>query len=224
MAEMARLLDGKLEHAPKSGVFNGNQVSNPSEEMLLNAGYKYIISSPPPTPQKGGRWQEVWFQRGNEIVVTDWEWIEIPVPLEEKVEALAVLALRDSGLDIDLGGSQVVDAISTLAWDKFDGAIPDGGDWKPGLRVISGQSVKYGGGEYEVTQGHITQADWPPDKIPALFKAKVLVGEPWKQPAGAHDAYKVGDAVTYDGKLWESTVNANVYPPGTVIGQWIEIN
>lgn len=37
---------------------------------------------------------------------------------------------------------------------------------------------------------------------------------PWVQPAGAHDAYGLGDRVTHDGSVWESTVDANVWAPG----------
>lgn len=40
-------------------------------------------------------------------------------------------------------------------------------------------------------------------------------GAPWSQPTGAHDAYMAGDVVTDDGKTWESTVDNNVWKPGT---------
>lgn len=36
----------------------------------------------------------------------------------------------------------------------------------------------------------------------------------WVQPTGGHDAYKVGDRVTHQGKVWESTANGNVWVPG----------
>lgn len=36
----------------------------------------------------------------------------------------------------------------------------------------------------------------------------------WVQPSGAHDAYQVGDRVTYLGQDWECTSAANVYAPG----------
>ena len=43
------------------------------------------------------------------------------------------------------------------------------------------------------------------------------VGEEWKQPSGAHDAYAHGDIVEYDGQRWVSTVTPNVWAP-TVSG------
>lgn len=35
----------------------------------------------------------------------------------------------------------------------------------------------------------------------------------WTQPLGAHDAYKTGDRVTFEGKVYESTVDGNVWAP-----------
>ncbi len=56
----------------------------------------------------------------------------------------------------------------------------------------------------------------------SLF-VKVSIAEypDWVQPTGATDAYNKGDKVTYDGKHWVSTADANVWQPG-VYG-WDEI-
>lgn len=35
----------------------------------------------------------------------------------------------------------------------------------------------------------------------------------FKQPTGSHDAYKQGDRATYNGAVYESLINANVYSP-----------
>lgn len=37
----------------------------------------------------------------------------------------------------------------------------------------------------------------------------------WKQPQGAHDAYPKGWRVKHNGKIWWSTIPANVWEPGT---------
>lgn len=36
----------------------------------------------------------------------------------------------------------------------------------------------------------------------------------WKQPSGAHDAYKKGDKVSHNGHKWISDVDANTWEPG----------
>lgn len=42
----------------------------------------------------------------------------------------------------------------------------------------------------------------------------------WKQPTGGHDAYKVGDRVTHNGKVYESTINGNVWAPDAYPQGW----
>lgn len=44
------------------------------------------------------------------------------------------------------------------------------------------------------------------------------------QPTGAHDAYKKGDRVTYNGKVYESLIDANVYSPDTYPAGWREVS
>ena len=85
------------------------------------------------------------------------------------------------------------------------------------------QIVQYGenaDGEtqlYKVLQAHTSQADWTPDTATSLFKKVGFTdnGVPvWTQPLGATDAYKKGDVVSYNGQLYVSTVDANVWEPG----------
>jgi hypothetical protein len=78
---------------------------------------------------------------------------------------------------------------------------------------------------YKAIQPHTTQADWRPKDTPSLWLHVAKPGEipEWKQPAGSHDAYQKGDRVKYNGDVWESAVNANVYAPGVVVNQWREV-
>ena len=96
-------------------------------------------------------------------------------------------------------------------------------EWQPGLDYKVNDIVRFGETDlYKVLQAHKSQADWPPDRTPALFKKISLPGviSAWVQPQGAHDAYKKGDVVTHKGKTWQSTVDNNVWEPG-VYG-WVE--
>lgn len=45
----------------------------------------------------------------------------------------------------------------------------------------------------------------------------------WVQPLGGHDAYKNGDRVMYQGKVYESTIDGNVWAPDVYPAGWIEI-
>ena len=42
----------------------------------------------------------------------------------------------------------------------------------------------------------------------------------WKQPTGAHDAYKIGDKVTFEGKRYTSKINANSWSPTAYPAGW----
>ena len=94
--------------------------------------------------------------------------------------------------------------------------------WSSGISVSVNDRYQYNNKLYKCVQAHTTQADWTPDKTPALWVEVSLDEFPeWKQPAGAHDAYAKGDKVKHNGKKWESTADANVWEPG-VYG-WSEI-
>lgn len=76
---------------------------------------------------------------------------------------------------------------------------------------------------YKVVQAHTSQADWTPDVTPALFTPIGLneSGYPiWSQPTGAHDAYNKGDIVDYNGALYESLIDGNVYSPDAYPAGW----
>lgn len=76
---------------------------------------------------------------------------------------------------------------------------------------------------YKVAQAHTSQADWTPDANPALYVAIGLddSGYPvWSQPSGAHDAYNTGDIVNYNGTLYQSLIDGNVYSPEAYPTGW----
>ena len=76
---------------------------------------------------------------------------------------------------------------------------------------------------YRVAQAHTAQEDWPPAGAPALYTPVGLTeaGYPvWSQPSGAHDAYSAGDIVDYNGTLYKSLVDGNVWPPGSAPNMW----
>lgn len=80
------------------------------------------------------------------------------------------------------------------------------------------------GNLYRCVQEHTSQADWKPHAAASLWSK---IGDPtveypeWSQPIGAHDAYKIGDKVSYNGKHYVSEVDNNVWSPD-VYG-WAEV-
>ena len=78
---------------------------------------------------------------------------------------------------------------------------------------------------YLVLQAHKSQSDWLPDATASLYK-KMGISESgypiWTQPLCAVDAYNLGDIVSYNGKLYKSIINANVWSPDAYPAGWEE--
>lgn len=83
-----------------------------------------------------------------------------------------------------------------------------------------GAKVTYNGKTYE---SEIANNVWAPD-VYGWKEVTSIIEEPeepsveeypeWVQPQGAHDAYSIGDKVTYNGRHWVSNVDGNVWEPG----------
>lgn len=98
-----------------------------------------------------------------------------------------------------------------------------GADWIVSEPVAVGTVRTYDGQEYECIQAHTTQAGWEPPNVPALWQP--VEEEPeqpaeWVQPTGAHDAYQIGDLVTFNGQVYRSKINANVWSPAVYPAGW----
>lgn len=80
---------------------------------------------------------------------------------------------------------------------------------------------------YQVLQEHTSAAEWSPDATPGLYK-KVGVTEDgypeWVQPIGATDAYNTGDVVSYNGVVYKSLIDGNVWAPDAYPAGWEVVN
>ena len=87
-------------------------------------------------------------------------------------------------------------------------------EWAAGQAYTAGYKVQYGGTLYKCVQAHTSQADWTPDAAQALWVVVSIEEFPeWVQPTGAHDAYNIGDKVSYNGQHYVCTSDGNVYAP-----------
>ena len=98
--------------------------------------------------------------------------------------------------------------------------------WENGKAYTVETRVQYGGKLYRCVQAHTSQSDWTPPVAVSLW-SEVTVDpttgyDEWKQPTGAHDAYNKGDIVRYNGKLYRSLIDGNVYSPDAYPAGWEE--
>ena len=93
--------------------------------------------------------------------------------------------------------------------------------WAIGRAYAVDDRVQHGGTLYKCVQAHSSQADWMPDATPALWVVVSIDEYPeWVQPLGATDAYNKGDIVSYNGKLYRSTIDGNVWAPDAYPAGW----
>lgn len=101
--------------------------------------------------------------------------------------------------------------------------------YKVGKAYAVGDMLSYGENSvgdpqlYKVVQDHTSQADWMPSNTPSLYEPIGLNdnGYPvWSKPSGAHDAYNMDDIVDYNGVLYKSLMNGNVYSPDEYPSGW----
>lgn len=96
-------------------------------------------------------------------------------------------------------------------------------NWVSNKAYTVGERVRYGGRIFKVLQNHTSQADWTPSRAPSLF-AEVLVsedGEPqeWQQPSSTNP-YLTGDKVIYNGLIYESLIDNNIWSPEAYPEGW----
>ena len=89
-----------------------------------------------------------------------------------------------------------------------------------------GDRVQYADVLYKCLTAHTAQESWTPDVSPSLW-AKVLIPEPsvipeWEQPDSTNP-YKNGDKVRFEGKVYESLIDNNVWSPSAYPAGWQQI-
>lgn len=90
---------------------------------------------------------------------------------------------------------------------------------------VKGDKVLYNDVLYKVLQNHTSQEGWAPTSAPSLF-AKVLTSEgeilDWEQPDSTNP-YMKGDKVKFNGKIYESVIDNNVWSPEAYPQGWKEV-
>ena len=95
------------------------------------------------------------------------------------------------------------------------------------VQYTVGDRVRYDETLYKVLQDHTSQQTWRPVDAPSLF-AEILPGQggtdigEWTQPDSTNP-YMAGDRVIFNGKIYESTIDNNVWSPAAYPAGWREV-
>lgn len=95
--------------------------------------------------------------------------------------------------------------------------------WAAEVDYEVGERVLYDDVLYKVITAHTSQETWTPDVSPSLF-AKVLIPDEnvipeWVQPDSTN-AYMTGDKVMYEGKIYVSIIDNNIWSPVDYPAGW----
>lgn len=96
-----------------------------------------------------------------------------------------------------------------------------------GFSYTIGDRVRYEGVPYKALQTHDSQELWNPKAAPSLW-SEVLAGQSgtdigeWQQPDSTNP-YNRGDRVRFNGKVYESLIDGNVWSPAAYPQSWQEV-
>lgn len=117
-----------------------------------------------------------------------------------------------------------MDAAGSMLTDEQAASVPAlYSAWETGTAYNAGDRRTYGGVLYKCLQAHTSQDDWTPDVAVSLW-ATVLIPDPdvipdWVQPDSTN-AYMKGDKVRYNGVVYRSLIDNNVWSPDAYPAGW----
>ena len=212
-----KLINGELSIAPQEFTLeDGTIISNFNRNIkaMKSQGYKAIVDSKPIYDVETQYCELVGYQETHSRIRFVWEIKEIEIPRDELLEQDTAKALEMLGVNFDsLTDEQALQVPNVFPL------------WKVGVQYLVGERILFDGKLYKVLTQHKSQEDWQPDISPSLF-AKVLVGNDqpleWQQPDSTN-AYMKGDKVLFNGKVYASLIDNNVWSPTDYPAGWEEL-
>ena len=212
-----KLIDGVIKYAPTNYLTeNGKMILNfnTNTEVMLENGFKEIINV---VPSYDANTQVVTMDSYTEEATTitvNYVVTAKPLTKEEQLENQKNLAL--TFFAETLSDAQALQV--PMLFDEFDGN---------GVAYEVGKRIMFEGVLYKVIQAHTSQAEWTPVAAPSLF-AKVInetidgsIPE-FEQPDSTNP-YMKGDKVIFNGKVYESLIDNNVWSPTAYPSGWKEV-
>ena len=212
-----KLVDGVLQTPPV-------EISRNIKQMK-DAGYKPVIDSKPGYEVETQDAVFVDYIDTGMYIRAMYEIVEIEPTEEEQIieqtnKAMELLNINFNGLLPNLSDEQALQV--PLMFPK----------WQAGKEYVVGDRVLYLGVLYKVLQAHTSQAGWEPNIAPSLFAKNLIVkdeeGEQvdiseWVQPDSTNP-YMIGDKVKFEGKVYQSLIDNNVWSPSDYPQGWEEVN
>ena len=211
-----KLVDGVLQYPPEE--------IKRSIKTMKDAGFKPIVDSKPGYDVETQDAIFVDYVDTGVYIRAMYEIVEIEPTEEEQIiqqtgKAMEMLSVDLNSLLVNLTDEQALQV--PLMFPK----------WQENKEYVVGDRVLYLGVLYKVIQAHTSQSGWEPDITPSLFAKNLIVkddnGEQvdipeWEQPDSTNP-YMIGDRVMFDGKVYESIIDSNVWSPVDYPQGWQEV-
>ena len=212
-----KLVDGVLQAPPV-------EISRNIKQMK-DAGYKPVIDSKPGYEVETQDAVFVDYIDTGMYIRAMYEIVEIEPTEEEQIieqtnKAMELLNINFNGLLPNLSDEQALQV--PLMFPK----------WQADKEYVVGDRVLYLGVLYKVLQAHTSQQGWEPDIAPSLFAKNLIVkdenGEqvdiPEFEQPDSTNPYMIGDKVIFEGKVYQSLIDNNVWSPTAYPQGWEEVN
>jgi len=139
------------------------------------------------------------------------------------------LALKEVGITSRAEAEELRETLDTIVSSYTDDQalaskilFPN---WTANVSYQVGDKVRYYGRLYKVLQAHTSQENWTPSSAASLY-APILTNEddpdtplPWVQPTSTNP-YLTGDKVIYNGAVYQSLIDNNVWAPDDYPAGW----
>lgn len=214
------LRDGRWEVFPKKISYKEQKIMYDMSDAIykVNPNYSDVVTtSVVLTPEQIARFELVRGAKDSSMV-----------DIEKYVFDEVVNPLTENNLPQVIQENKAKKRLEALIpWDEItaeelNDLIDDFEEYRIPSNYFVGNIFRYGNQLYRVVQNHISQNDWIPSSTPALYTpiAPPSVIADWVQPTGAHDAYKKGDRVMFNGKIYESLRDGNSWSPSAYLQGW----
>lgn len=221
-----KLKDGVLIEAPQNlELEDGTVIENFNKyiQKMLEHGFKPVIDTKPGYDVDTQYCNFVRFIDNGRYIRYEWQVEDIEFSEAEIQNQEAKKAMDMLNMDFQIQVQTLPDEQALLVPSVFP-------LWQVDVAYEVGFKVRHKDILYKVLQAHTSQADWTPDVAVSLF-AKVLtepVVDPetgeidipkWEQPDSTNP-YMTGDKVNYDGVIYESTIDNNIWSPADYPAGW----
>jgi hypothetical protein len=157
----------------------------------------------------------------NEDNSTIWEYIIVPKTTEQFND---MADIKDTELDQTVIKSLLRQQITEVADEDLDTYASLFPVFKVGESIKLGDKRQYEDKVWKAIQAHVTQIDWLPPAVPALWvrvnNPEVIL--PWEQRP-AENPYMIGDKCSFGGHTWESKIDTNTWSPESYPAGWTDL-